>query len=278
MRAFVTVADLGSFTKAGEVLYVAQSSLSTQIKGLEKELGVPLFQRGYHSLALTEAGRLFLDYSRTTLRGYEELCDRLRGAGANRSVDIGAFYGKRLKGWCAKLAEANSEGEAFNIRILYGREKEELLLSGKLDVALCLRSQRLDQSDLGFSPLYVDHICFAIPPLHPLYSRADLTLADLVSQPFAAISPLKTLAASAELSALFKDYGFSRSLCVYKQTIDDIDLAMRVENLMGFLPGELAREGSRLVKVPDAVAAPMEYGWYYHELTPEVRWVVDNLT
>ena len=46
-----------SFTKAGEELYLTQSAVSRQIKELEDQLGVPLFQRRHRALTLTEAGQ-----------------------------------------------------------------------------------------------------------------------------------------------------------------------------------------------------------------------------
>lgn len=60
LRYFVTVAELGNFTRAAEKCLVSQPSLSQQIIKLEKEIGHPLIERLGRSLRLTSAGEVFL--------------------------------------------------------------------------------------------------------------------------------------------------------------------------------------------------------------------------
>ena len=57
LESFIQVAELGSFTKAAENLGYTQSSVSTQIRQLENELGIPLFERINHRVRLTEKGK-----------------------------------------------------------------------------------------------------------------------------------------------------------------------------------------------------------------------------
>ena len=61
LRYFVTVAEEGNFTRAAERLWLAQSGLSQQVRALERELGVALFERLPHGVTLTETGATFLD-------------------------------------------------------------------------------------------------------------------------------------------------------------------------------------------------------------------------
>src|SRR5205085_9258967 len=67
LRYFVAIAEERSFTRAAERLWVAQPGLSTQIRRLESELGVQLFERHTRGVDLTDAGELFLERARTTL-------------------------------------------------------------------------------------------------------------------------------------------------------------------------------------------------------------------
>ena len=64
LRYFVAIAEERSFTAAAERLWVAQPGLSTQIRRLETELGVRLFERHARGVDLTEAGALFLERAR----------------------------------------------------------------------------------------------------------------------------------------------------------------------------------------------------------------------
>src|SRR5262249_39128341 len=67
LRYFVAIAEERSFTRAAERLWVAQPGLSTQIRQLEKELGVQLLDRHTRGVDLTPVGELFLERARTAL-------------------------------------------------------------------------------------------------------------------------------------------------------------------------------------------------------------------
>ena len=64
LKAFRTVADNLNFRQAAEALYLTQPAVTLQIKALEEELGVPLFDRTENRVALTEAGRILLKHAK----------------------------------------------------------------------------------------------------------------------------------------------------------------------------------------------------------------------
>ena len=73
LEIFIEVAELGSFTKAGEKLGYSQPTISFQIKQLEKELDVSLFDRIGHTVSLTEAGRDALRYAQNICHLSQEM-------------------------------------------------------------------------------------------------------------------------------------------------------------------------------------------------------------
>lgn len=81
VRAFVQVADLRSFTRAGEVLATTQSAVSLKIKRLEAQLGKALFERTPRSVRLSAAGDAFLESARSLLVAHEQA---LASLGAER--------------------------------------------------------------------------------------------------------------------------------------------------------------------------------------------------
>src|SRR5258706_10126057 len=72
------------FTKAGEELFLTQSAVSRQIKELEEQLGVALFQRRHRALALTEPGQQFYAAAAQVLTTMRAATERLRAAGGKR--------------------------------------------------------------------------------------------------------------------------------------------------------------------------------------------------
>ena len=80
LRYFVAVADAGTFTHAAEQMFVAQPTLSQQIRRLEEMVGTPLLQRGREGVRLTEAGSVLLDESRAVLSRVDHGVSRTRQA------------------------------------------------------------------------------------------------------------------------------------------------------------------------------------------------------
>jgi DNA-binding transcriptional LysR family regulator len=80
LRYFVALADAGSFTRAAEKIFVAQPTLSQQIRRLEEIVGTPLLQRRREGLRLTPAGRVLLDASRNVLALVGQEVSRTRQA------------------------------------------------------------------------------------------------------------------------------------------------------------------------------------------------------
>ena len=80
MRYFVALADAGSFTRAAERLFIAQPTLSQQIRRLEEIVGAPLLHRRRDGVYLTKAGAVLLDASRAVLSLVDQEVNRTREA------------------------------------------------------------------------------------------------------------------------------------------------------------------------------------------------------
>jgi DNA-binding transcriptional LysR family regulator len=90
LRTFVAVVDHGGFTRAGQHLFLTQSTISAQIRRLEEQVGHALLARSTRSMALTAAGEMLLAHARTMLRLDEEARARLEGSTFNGRIRIGA--------------------------------------------------------------------------------------------------------------------------------------------------------------------------------------------
>ncbi len=108
---FVAIAEEGSFSRAAERLWVAQPGLSTQIRRLEDELGIQLFERHPRGVEPTEAGELFLDRARAVLAAAEVARSTARDlqAGLMGSVSLGVATGTEWRLLPALLAKIGAQ-------------------------------------------------------------------------------------------------------------------------------------------------------------------------
>jgi LysR family glycine cleavage system transcriptional activator len=125
-----------SFTKAGEELYLTQSAVSRQIKELEDQLGVPLFQRRHRALSLTEAGQQFHAVAAqviTTMRAaMERLCAQV---GKRRSFSVTTTASFAALWLIPRLAGFTRDHPHVDVRITAETKVQDLERDG-LDVAL----------------------------------------------------------------------------------------------------------------------------------------------
>ena len=94
LKYFCKTAELLSFSEAAKALYITQSTLSQQIKQLEGELGVQLFQRNSHGVTLTEMGIELLPYAKTTMSNAESCIEHIRDVQnlMTGTLNIGVTY------------------------------------------------------------------------------------------------------------------------------------------------------------------------------------------
>ena len=99
LRYFLAVAEKRNFTQAADMLGIAQPPLSRQIRELEKELGVELFDRDSRPIALSDAGRLLLDHAQRVMNATRQLraAIKLHAEGGGRRFVIG-FVGSTIYG------------------------------------------------------------------------------------------------------------------------------------------------------------------------------------
>lgn len=141
LRYFVAVCEAMHFTRAADMLNVAQSALSAQIKRLEEDLGVLLIQRGKRSAAkLTDAGAIFLVEARQTLAQIErtERVGRLAARGVIGKLDIGHIASAVVDGNLAGILARFRQGHADVAISLFHMETPaqlRALADGTIDVA-----------------------------------------------------------------------------------------------------------------------------------------------
>ena len=188
LRYFVAVAEALCFTKAAEKLRLAQPSLTRQVRNLEDEIGVKLFDRSKRRVTLTEAGRLFLFDSKRVLAICAESVAAVQQVNGGESSDLNIGYVANIHygllpatlGAFRKLRP----GVALNLFDMTSAEQFLALDSRKIDLGFVGLPPALSGHALLSECVARDTMLVAIPVGHPLAKNPKLKLADLAPQFF----------------------------------------------------------------------------------------------
>lgn len=170
LRYFITVAQEQSFTRAAEKLFTAQPSLSQQIKDLEQEVGVNLFERSSRKIQLTDEGKAFLIYAEKALENAKLAVASARQVAQqkNNQIHIGFLNVAELKVMPHILAKLKKTMPDLKIHLhsLFCLEQLQRLKNAELD--LSITRFQLDHPDFENIHLLTEQIhLVAAKHLHP---------------------------------------------------------------------------------------------------------------
>ncbi|MFG1809692.1 LysR family transcriptional regulator [Streptomyces sp. NPDC049040] len=177
LRYFVAVAEELHFGRAAARLHIAQPVLSRQIRALETELGVRLFDRDRRATALTGAGEQLLGDAPGLLAAAEALCRRVVLAGQGSKVFTVAFMpGITVTGPVQALLTRHP---GLDVRVLRTgwQDQAEVVLDGRADAAFV--RMPVDRHGLRLLPLFTEPRVAVLPTVHRLAGKAALRIADL---------------------------------------------------------------------------------------------------
>lgn len=186
LNIFIEVAELGSFTRAGEKLGYSQPTISFQIKQLEKEMGTQLFDRIGHTVTLTDTGRDALNYAQQICRSYQEMV--LSSAGHREPAGV-----LRL-GMADSLCQPLIAAHFARFRSTYPKVSLHITT---IDTTALL--EKLDHNEVDMICTMDDHVYdtnyviadeeeidvhFVASPRHPLAALPQVKITQLLEEPF----------------------------------------------------------------------------------------------
>ena len=148
LRYAVAVADELNFTRAAERLGVSQQVLSEQIRRLEDELGLQVFDRTTRQVRVTSHGRQILDEARAVVGAADALRDRARRLASTQAGVVGLGYSRSTAFDTAPLVSAVTEARPelrVEVREVPSRQLPQAVRDGDVDVALSRWADDTDQ-------------------------------------------------------------------------------------------------------------------------------------
>jgi LysR family transcriptional regulator, carnitine catabolism transcriptional activator len=183
IRAFLTAARIGNFTRAAAQMHISQSAFTVQIRQLEDALGVTLFDRSKRRVSLTAAGRdVLLPLERIIVDVEAVVAQTRQLAGLRRgivSIAVLPSVAARLLPEAIRRFRQLHPGIVVQISDVVGEKLMDAVRHGEVDfgVGTRLRADR----EIRTSPLLVDRLCAFVPRHHLMARQESVTLRELTA-------------------------------------------------------------------------------------------------
>jgi len=185
LKAFVAIAESGTFTAGALRVHVTQAAISMQIRQLENELGARVFVRAPRHVILTEAGEHLLQRARQILREHDAAVEEIAAlAGAERGrLRVGSASAMVLTEPLPKiLKELRKQHPAAEIAVISGTSEAlvDQILSGELDIAFV--SLPVDVRGIQTERLRDDELVAIASPRHKLAKQRTVSAYTLAGE------------------------------------------------------------------------------------------------
>ena len=187
-RFFVAVAESGQVSKAAAALFTSQPAVTEAIKTLETDIGVKLFNRSPRGVTLTYEGAIFLQHAQSVLAAAADAMLAPQQVRHDMTGEFTLACTHTVAGYFVTPLLTRFRRIFPSIKInLVERDRPEIerrIVSGEVDIAVCLLSplQNLDQLETEL--LVSSKRRLWLPANHPLLERKRVTLRDIQSEPY----------------------------------------------------------------------------------------------
>lgn len=185
LRAFIAIAELGTFTAGALRVHVTQAAISMQIRQLENELGARLFVRAPRRVMLTEAGEQLLQRARQIIRDHDAALDEIAElAGAERGrLRVGSASAMVTTDVLPKLlTKVRQQHSRADVTVASGTSEAlvQQILSGEIDIAFV--SLPVEARGINTERLTQDQLVAVASPRHRLASKKTISAYTLAGE------------------------------------------------------------------------------------------------
>ena len=264
LKYFITSADTLNFTEAARQCFITQSTLSQQIKQLETELGVQLFERIGKRVFLTETGRDFLPYARQTVADAEYGVQRIKDMEELRTgrLCIGTTFGLSALITDA-IAHFSEQYPEVHLEVMFLKQDEliEAVRERKVDFALTFEMMEKDDL-LTEQPVKTYHLCAIVSDQNPLAQQATVSLRQLAD--YNICTPARSMNARRMFDSLTNKKGIELQPKLEINEIHTLLHLVRTGRWVAILVDSITHGEEGLCAVPLREAAlPMPVVWLY---------------
>jgi DNA-binding transcriptional LysR family regulator len=208
LKIFHTVAQVKSFTKAGEILGLTQPAITFQIKNLEEEFQTRLFNRDQNRITLTETGKMLYRHAEKILGEYEsaniEIAKVTGALGGEIRIGVASLLGRYL---LPKLIGMfKQEYPNIEIIMLVGDSAHLIQKIQEHTVDLIIVSEPYSVKNFVVKPFIDDEIVVIVHPEHKWAMRDHIEVEDFLNEPFIAREP------GSGLREVYKNFLSSRNI------------------------------------------------------------------
>lgn len=265
----VAVAERLNFTSAARDLHVSQPALSQKIRLFEEELGLQIFARSSHQVALTRGGQLVVEHARRTLEAAARLTEEV---GAFRGLRRGTLRIAAIQSFATLhmptlLAEFLKRHPAIDVTALAWANSDIIagVESGVLDLGIAFGPF---EGAIRTEPVYEDRLMLACAPLHALAGRASVPVSALGDETVAMLTgEFDTRRA---LDAFFRDHGIAPRRVEF-DTFAAIVSLVSTNACVTILPGRLHDIGAETRSVVFRPLDPQPVARTVHLIMPQTQ-------
>jgi DNA-binding transcriptional LysR family regulator len=185
LEVLLKVAELGSFSRAAEALFLTQPTVSEHVRALEKDLGVQLLDRLGRGAAPTPAGQLVLGYAHRILalmREARQAVDQFQGRMLGELIVGGSTIpGEYILPALIGQFKAKYPDISISLRVGSSQQVSEWVEEGRVEIGVV--GARPGSRGLVARELMADRMVIVVPPDHPWSRRPSVTLADVRAEP-----------------------------------------------------------------------------------------------
>ncbi|MDX6746419.1 LysR family transcriptional regulator [Polaribacter sp. PL03] len=250
IRYFLAVAEELHFRKAAEKLFISQPGLSRQIKIIEEELGVVLFERHNRKVVLTKVGAYLKEEFSLQLKTLSHTLDnaKLLHDGKKGELNI-SYVGSAMQDVIPNLLlsfEKNHPDILFNLKEIDNQEQIENLLSFTSDIGF-VRLERVPRG-IEIRKILKENFCLVLPRKHTINENNFRSLAQFKEESFILFDSKYSASYHEKVMQIFDDCGFTP--LISHNTIHSSSIFKLVENNFGIsiVPKSLARKGGYKIK------------------------------